>query len=84
MVHATTTTKSIARHYTSGAGRGRPIRPQADPDNLMVYRVVRYAARTPGVAADDVAEEELQAFAGNAGQQRCFRPVPPWWVPSCR
>jgi len=50
----------------------------------MVYRVVRYAARTPGVAADDVAEEELQAFAGNAGQQRCFRPVPPWWVPSCR
>jgi uncharacterized membrane protein len=31
---------------------------------LMIYRVIRYAARTPGIAADDVAEEELQAFAG--------------------
>jgi len=31
---------------------------------FMVYRVIRYAARTPGMAADDVAEEELQAFAG--------------------
>jgi len=30
---------------------------------FMVYRVIRYAARTPGMAADDVAEEELQAFA---------------------
>ena len=30
---------------------------------FMVYRVIRYAARTPGIAADDVAEEELQAFA---------------------
>jgi hypothetical protein len=30
---------------------------------LMVYRVIRYASRTPGIAADDVAEEELQAFA---------------------
>jgi TMEM175 potassium channel family protein len=30
---------------------------------LMVYRVIRYAARTPGIAADDVAEVELQAFA---------------------
>jgi hypothetical protein len=31
---------------------------------LMVYRVIRYVARTPGIPADDVAEEELQAFAG--------------------
>src|SRR5690349_2045010 len=30
---------------------------------FMVYRVIRYAARTPGMAADDVADEELQAFA---------------------
>jgi uncharacterized membrane protein len=30
---------------------------------FMVYRVIRYAARTPGMAADDVAEEELQTFA---------------------
>ncbi len=30
---------------------------------LMIYRVIRYASRTPGIAADDVAEEELQAFA---------------------
>ena len=30
---------------------------------LMVYRVLRHAARTPGIAADDLAEEELQAFA---------------------
>src|SRR5215470_13697252 len=30
---------------------------------FMVYRVIRYAARTPGIAADDVAEEELQAFS---------------------
>lgn len=30
---------------------------------FMVYRVIRYAARTPGMADDDVAEEELQAFA---------------------
>jgi len=30
---------------------------------FMVYRMIRYAARTPGMAADDVAEEELQAFA---------------------
>jgi len=30
---------------------------------FMIYRVIRYAARTPGMAADDVAEEELQAFA---------------------
>jgi uncharacterized membrane protein len=30
---------------------------------FMVYRVIRYAARTPGMAADDVAEEELQAFS---------------------
>ena len=51
---------------------------------LMVYRVIRYASRTPGIAADDVAEEELQSFARNAGQQRCFRPAPPWWVSSCR
>jgi hypothetical protein len=29
---------------------------------LMVYRVIRYVARTPGIPADDVAEEELQAF----------------------
>jgi hypothetical protein len=31
---------------------------------LMVYRVIRRVARTPGIPADDVAEEELQAFAG--------------------
>jgi uncharacterized membrane protein len=30
---------------------------------LMVYLVIRHAARTPGVAASDVAEEELQGFA---------------------
>jgi uncharacterized membrane protein len=30
---------------------------------LMVYLVIRRAARTPGVAASDVAEEELQVFA---------------------
>jgi uncharacterized membrane protein len=30
---------------------------------LMVYLVIRRAARTPGVAAGDVAEEELQVFA---------------------
>jgi uncharacterized membrane protein len=30
---------------------------------FMVYRVIRYAARTPDMAADDVAEEELQSFA---------------------
>jgi len=30
---------------------------------LMIYLVMRHAARTPGVAADDLAEEELQAFA---------------------
>ena len=30
---------------------------------LMVNVLVAYAARTPGLAADDVAEEELQAFA---------------------
>jgi uncharacterized membrane protein len=30
---------------------------------LMVYLMLRHAARTPGLAADDVAEEELQAFA---------------------
>ena len=30
---------------------------------LMVYLVIRHAGRTPGLAADDMAEEELQAFA---------------------
>ena len=30
---------------------------------LMVYLMLRHAARTPGLAADDIAEEELQAFA---------------------
>jgi len=30
---------------------------------LMVYLMIRHASRTPGVAADDVAEEELRAFA---------------------
>jgi hypothetical protein len=30
---------------------------------LMVYRVMRHAARTPALAADDLAEEELQVFA---------------------
>jgi len=29
----------------------------------MVYLVLRHAGRTPGLAADDVAEEELQTFA---------------------
>ena len=29
----------------------------------MVYLVIRHASRTPGLAADDMAEEELQAFA---------------------
>jgi uncharacterized membrane protein len=30
---------------------------------LMVYLVIRHAARTPGLATGDVAEEELQIFA---------------------
>ncbi len=30
---------------------------------LIVYLMLRHAGRTPGLAADDVAEEELQAFA---------------------
>jgi hypothetical protein len=30
---------------------------------LMVYLMLRHAGRTPDVAADDLAEEELQAFA---------------------
>jgi uncharacterized membrane protein len=30
---------------------------------LMVYLMLRHADRTPGIAADDLAEEELQAFA---------------------
>jgi uncharacterized membrane protein len=30
---------------------------------LMVYLVLRHAARTPDIAADNLAEEELQAFA---------------------
>jgi uncharacterized membrane protein len=30
---------------------------------LMMYLMLRHAGRTPGLAADDIAEEELQAFA---------------------
>jgi uncharacterized membrane protein len=30
---------------------------------LMIYLLLRHAGRTPHVAADDLAEEELQAFA---------------------
>ena len=30
---------------------------------LMVFLMLRHAGRTPGLAADNVAEEELQAFA---------------------
>jgi uncharacterized membrane protein len=30
---------------------------------LMLYLMLRHAGRTPGVAADDLAKEELQAFA---------------------
>ena len=30
---------------------------------LMIYLMLRHAGRTPDVAADDLAEEELQAFA---------------------
>jgi TMEM175 potassium channel family protein len=30
---------------------------------LVVYLMLRHAGRTPGRAADDIAEEELQAFA---------------------
>jgi TMEM175 potassium channel family protein len=30
---------------------------------LMVYLMLRHAGRTPGLAADDLAEEELHAFA---------------------
>jgi uncharacterized membrane protein len=30
---------------------------------LMVYLMLRHAGRTPGLAAGDVAEEELRAFA---------------------
>jgi uncharacterized membrane protein len=40
---------------------------------FMVYRVIRYAARTPGMAADDVAEEELQAFAGERRTAALFQ-----------
>jgi uncharacterized membrane protein len=40
---------------------------------FMVYRVIRYAARTPGMAADDVAEEELQAFAGERRAAALFQ-----------
>jgi hypothetical protein len=29
----------------------------------MVYFMLRHVGRTPGLAADDIAEEELQAFA---------------------
>jgi hypothetical protein len=29
----------------------------------MIYLMLRHAGRTPDVAADDLAEEELQAFA---------------------
>jgi uncharacterized membrane protein len=30
---------------------------------LMVYLMLRHAGRTPGLAADDIAEEEIRAFA---------------------
>src|SRR5215472_6846161 len=30
---------------------------------LMLYLMLKHAGRTPGLAADDIAEEELQAFA---------------------
>jgi hypothetical protein len=30
---------------------------------LMIYLMLRHAGRTPGLAADDLAEEELRAFA---------------------
>ena len=30
---------------------------------LMIYLMLRHAGHTPDVAADDLAEEELQAFA---------------------
>ena len=30
---------------------------------LMVYLMLRHAGRTAGIAADNIAEEELQAFA---------------------
>jgi uncharacterized membrane protein len=40
---------------------------------FMVYRVIRYAARTPGMAADNVAEEELQAFAGERRAAALFQ-----------
>jgi hypothetical protein len=30
---------------------------------LMLYLMLRHAGRTPGIAANDLAEEELQAFA---------------------
>jgi hypothetical protein len=29
----------------------------------MVFLMIRHAGRTPGLASDDLAEEELQAFA---------------------
>jgi len=29
---------------------------------LMLYLLIRHAARTPGIAVDDVAEEELQSY----------------------
>jgi hypothetical protein len=31
---------------------------------LMIYLMLRHAGRTAGLAADGIAEEELQAFAG--------------------
>jgi hypothetical protein len=51
---------------------------------LMVYLVIRHAARTPGVAADDMAGQELQVFASERRGRCCSRPGPHSWGPSCR
>jgi TMEM175 potassium channel family protein len=40
---------------------------------FMMYRMIRYAARTPGIAADEVADEELQAFAGERRAAALFQ-----------
>jgi TMEM175 potassium channel family protein len=65
---------------------------------LMVYLMLRHAGHTPDVAADDLAEEELQAFArerrsavlfqASATVVGVFLPLTAWfsisWVPQIR
>jgi uncharacterized membrane protein len=51
---------------------------------LMLYLMLRHAGRTPEVAADDLAEEELKTSPHNAAQLCCYKPVPPLSESSCR